>query len=89
MAWCPASGISITGATRPNASYISAPMSAVTRPFSDRSSASRQRTCGRYGSALARMLPASANWAKMPRSNFHCQPPSTGCIDRRATWSIT
>ena len=52
MAWWPASGISITGATRPSCSYISAPMSAVTNPFSERSSARRHRTRGRYGRAL-------------------------------------
>ena len=44
MAWCPASGISMTGVTRPSFSNMKAPISGVTSPYSERSRARRQLT---------------------------------------------
>ena len=73
MAWCPASGISITGVTRPSLSYMDAPMSGVTSPYSERSRAKRHVTSSRYGAAMERM--PAPNCSKIRRSNFHCQPP--------------
>lgn len=82
ITWWPASGISITGATRPSRLYISPPMSCVTRPFSARNRATRQCTlCSTSGAGVR--LPNTFG------SNFQVQPPSTEPMEFRAMCSIT
>ena len=71
MMWWPATGISMTGATRPSRSYRTSPCCGETRPCSARNSATRQ-------SSLVSSSGVRWSRAKTRGSNFHVQPPSAG-----------
>ena len=83
MAWWPASGISITGATRPSGlvherADVGGDEAVLGAQQGEAAAHLRQVRAGRS----PRMPPA--NCSKIRRSNFHCQPPSTGRSDAPA-----
>ena len=84
MTWCPAAGISISGARRPRRSYMSSLVCGDTMPCSALNSATRQSN--RVSSAGV-----SGGPPKTRGSNFQLQPrsrPSTGRIDVAATCAV-